>query len=45
MLLLATEVTFFAEFGVFLFVCMVCSVVVALVYFPALLALIGPERM
>ncbi len=37
-----TTVTFFTEFGVFLAVCMVCSVVVALVYLPALLTLFGP---
>lgn len=41
-LLLATTVVFFTEFGVFLAICMVCSVTVSLVYFPALLALAGP---
>ena len=41
-LLLFTTVTFFNEFGVFLAVCMVCSIVVALVYFHALLAMAGP---
>ena len=41
-LLLFTTVTFFIEFGVFLAICMICSVVVSLVFFPAMLALIGP---
>jgi multidrug efflux pump subunit AcrB len=41
-LLVFTTVTFFQKFGVFLAVCMICSVVVALVYFHALLAIAGP---
>ena len=41
-LLLFTTVTFFNKFGVFLAVCMVCSIVVALIYFHALLAIAGP---
>ena len=41
-LALFTTVVFFTEFGVFLAVCMGCSVTVALAYFPAMLALVGP---
>lgn len=41
-LLVFTTVTFFQKFGVFLAVCMICSIVVALVYFHALLAVAGP---
>ena len=41
-LIFSTTLTFFTEFGVFLAVCMVCSVGVSLVFFPAMLALVGP---
>ena len=41
-LLVFTTVTFFTEFGVFLAICMACSITVALVYFHALLAIVGP---
>ena len=41
-LLLFTTVTFFTEFGIFLAICMVCSVVVSLMFFPAMLSLAGP---
>ena len=43
-LALFTTVVFFTEFGVFLAVCMGCSVTVALAYFPAMLALVGPAH-
>jgi hypothetical protein len=43
-LALFTTVVFFTEFGVFLAVCMGCSVTVALAYFPAMLALVGPVK-
>ena len=44
MLATCTKVVFFTEFGVFLAVCMACSVTVALAYFPAMLALAGPVK-
>ena len=40
-LLQFTTVTFFTKFGVFLAVCMICSIAVALVCFHALLAIAG----